>query len=78
MGLTLDFSEPDASSGLPVLDALAADELKDQPLFVSMLEQLRPRLDYDKRNFYLAVGTEDKTEGMTAVVEKRPPVWKNR
>ncbi len=35
-------------------------------------------LDYEKRNFYLAFGTEDKTEGMTAFVEKRPPVWKNR
>jgi enoyl-CoA hydratase len=35
-------------------------------------------LDYEKRNFYLAFGTEDKTEGMTAFVEKRPPVWKHR
>ena len=35
-------------------------------------------LDYEKRNFYLAFGTEDKTEGITAFVEKRPPVWKHR
>ncbi len=35
-------------------------------------------LDYEKRNFYLAFGTEDKTEGMTAFVEKRPPIWKHR
>lgn len=35
-------------------------------------------LDYEKRNFYLTFGTEDKTEGMTAFVEKRPPQWKNR
>jgi enoyl-CoA hydratase len=35
-------------------------------------------LDYEKRSFYLAFGTEDKVEGMTAFIEKRPPVWKNR
>lgn len=35
-------------------------------------------LAYEKRNFYLAFGTEDKTEGMSAFVEKRQPVWKNR
>lgn len=39
---------------------------------------LREGLDYEKRNFYIAFGTEDKTEGMTAFVEKRPPQWKNR
>lgn len=39
---------------------------------------LREGLDYEKRNFYLAFGTEDKTEGMTAFVEKRAPQWKNR
>lgn len=35
-------------------------------------------LDYEKRNFYIAFSTEDKTEGMTAFVEKRAPVWKHR
>ncbi len=35
-------------------------------------------LDYEKRNFYLAFATEDKTEGMTAFVEKRKPQWKHR
>lgn len=35
-------------------------------------------LDYEKRNFYLAFSTEDKTEGMTAFVEKRTPQWKHR
>ncbi len=39
---------------------------------------LKEGLDYEKRNFYIAFGTEDKTEGMTAFVEKRPPQWKNR
>jgi enoyl-CoA hydratase len=35
-------------------------------------------LDYEKRNFYLAFASEDKTEGMTAFVEKRKPQWKHR
>lgn len=35
-------------------------------------------LDYEKRNFYLLFGTEDKAEGMKAFIEKRPPQWKNR
>jgi len=48
VGFDIVFSEPDASSGLPVLETLAANELKDQPLFVEILEQLRPSLDYDR------------------------------
>jgi enoyl-CoA hydratase len=35
-------------------------------------------LDYEKRSFYVAFATEDKTEGMTAFVEKRKPSWKHR
>ncbi|PJF40674.1 MAG: enoyl-CoA hydratase [Chloroflexi bacterium] len=39
---------------------------------------LQQGLDYEKRNFYLLFGTEDKDEGMKAFIEKRPPQWKNR
>ncbi len=35
-------------------------------------------LNYEKRNFYLLFGTEDKAEGMKAFIEKRPAEWKNR
>lgn len=35
-------------------------------------------LNYEKRNFYLLFGTEDKAEGMKAFVEKRKPEWKNK
>jgi enoyl-CoA hydratase len=35
-------------------------------------------LDYEKRCFYLAFSTEDKTEGMNAFIEKRAPQWKHR
>lgn len=39
---------------------------------------LREGLDYEKRNFYLLFGTQDRTEGMSAFVEKRKPLWKNK
>jgi enoyl-CoA hydratase len=35
-------------------------------------------LNYEKRNFYLLFGTEDKAEGLKAFIEKRPPQWKNK
>jgi enoyl-CoA hydratase len=35
-------------------------------------------LNYEKRNFYLLFGTEDKAEGMSAFIEKRKPQWKHR
>ena len=34
-------------------------------------------LAYEKRSYYLAYSTEDKLEGMTAFLEKRPPQWKH-
>jgi enoyl-CoA hydratase len=39
---------------------------------------LQEGLNYEKRNFYLLFGTDDKAEGMQAFVEKRPAQWKNR
>lgn len=39
---------------------------------------LSESLNYEKRNFYLLFGTEDKDEGMKAFVEKRKPEWKHR
>lgn len=35
-------------------------------------------IEFEKKNFYLAFGTEDKAEGMSAFVEKRKANWKNR
>ncbi len=35
-------------------------------------------LDYERRQFLLAFGSEDKAEGMRAFIEKRRPQWKNR
>lgn len=39
---------------------------------------LHEGLEFEKRNFYMAFGTEDKAEGMKAFIEKRKPQWKNR
>jgi adenylate cyclase len=41
------FAEPDTSSGLPRLRALAQNELKDQPGFAERLNVLSASLDYD-------------------------------
>jgi enoyl-CoA hydratase len=35
-------------------------------------------LTFEKRNFFLLFGTEDRTEGMSAFVEKRKPDWKHK
>ena len=39
---------------------------------------LQEGLELEKRNFYMAFGTEDKTEGMQAFIEKRKPTWKHK
>jgi enoyl-CoA hydratase len=39
---------------------------------------LREGLELEKRNFYMAFGTEDKAEGMQAFIDKRKPAWKNK
>jgi enoyl-CoA hydratase len=39
---------------------------------------LHEGLNYEKRNFYLLFGTEDRKEGMGAFIEKRQPEWKHR
>jgi len=47
VGFDIFFSEPDSSSGLPVLESLAKHEFAGDAHFNSMLDGLRPRLDYD-------------------------------
>ena len=39
---------------------------------------LEAGLAYERRNFLIAFGSEDKSEGMRAFIEKRPATWKNR
>ncbi len=61
-------------AGMP---RVAARLIKDA---VNQAEELAlsAGLNYEKRSFLLSFSTEDKTEGMTAFVEKRPPQWKHR
>jgi adenylate cyclase len=48
VGFDVVFAEPDASSGLPVLEQMAQGELRDDPRFRKTLDALRPSLDYDQ------------------------------
>ena len=47
VGFDVVFAEPDESSGLPVLEKLAKTKLKDVTQYQSLLNELRPELDYD-------------------------------
>jgi len=49
VGFDVVFAEPDDSSGMVSLNRLAARDLKDNAAFQSLLQGLRPRLDYDGR-----------------------------
>ncbi|MFZ4536785.1 CHASE2 domain-containing protein [Propionivibrio sp.] len=49
LGFDVVFAEPDSSSGLQSLEAIAHAELKNDPAFQSALKRLRGPLDYDNR-----------------------------
>jgi len=49
LGFDVVFAEPDNSSGLRSLDALAGGELRGDPAFKSVLGRLRDSLDYDRK-----------------------------
>ncbi|MBK6742072.1 MAG: adenylate/guanylate cyclase domain-containing protein [Hydrogenophilales bacterium] len=49
VGYDIIFSEPDQSSGLPVLERLAQSTLAGETSFRETLERIRPKLDYDAR-----------------------------
>ena len=38
---------------------------------------LKDGLQFEKKVFYSTFGLKDRSEGMTAFVEKRKPMWKN-
>jgi len=62
---------------IAAMPAVAAQLIKDSINRAYELS-LSESLNYEKRNFYLLFGTEDKAEGMKAFVEKRKPEWKDR
>jgi adenylate cyclase len=47
IGFDVVFAERDESSGIRVLERLADGELKDVPAFHSVLQRIRPELEYD-------------------------------
>ena len=49
LGFDVVFAEPDDSSGLASLDALARTRLRDDGSFQNAFKTLRPQLDYDAR-----------------------------
>jgi enoyl-CoA hydratase len=61
-------------AGMAPLAAMMNKEMVDMA-FETTLET---GLLMERRMFQVLTSTEDKTEGMTAFVEKRPAVWKNR
>lgn len=48
VGFDVVFAETDRSSGLPVLEKLGAHELKGVHQFQNVLDEIKPRLDYDQ------------------------------
>jgi enoyl-CoA hydratase len=61
-------------AAMPPLAVLANKELVDAT-FETTLDQ---GLLHERRVFQIITATEDKTEGMSAFVEKRAGVWKGR
>ncbi|MFP8781131.1 CHASE2 domain-containing protein [Hydrogenophaga sp. RWCD_12] len=49
VGFDTVFAEADRSTGLPQLERLVRQELRDQPGFADQLNRLRPQLDHDQR-----------------------------
>ncbi|MEW6165286.1 MAG: adenylate/guanylate cyclase domain-containing protein [Pseudomonadota bacterium] len=49
VGFDVVFAEPDVSSGIKALEALASRDLRDNGAFQSAFREMRPRLDYDAR-----------------------------
>jgi adenylate cyclase len=47
LGFDVVWAEPDTSSGIYTLDALASRDLKQVPTFLEAYQKLRPALDYD-------------------------------
>ena len=61
-------------AAMPPLAVIANKELVDAA-FETTLDQ---GLIHERRVFQITVNTQDKAEGMSAFVEKRPGVWKGR
>jgi enoyl-CoA hydratase len=68
----IKIAEKIASFSLPMV--MMAKESVNRAYEVSLAEGMH----YERRMFHSTFGTEDQIEGMTAFVEKRKPVFKNK
>jgi len=64
----------EAIAGMPPLAAIMNKEMVN----VAFETTLDAGLLIERRMFQVLTATEDRTEGMTAFVEKRPGVWTGR
>lgn len=72
---------------MEAVDALCADLVNKSAVTLALIKRavdygtemdLKSAVQFDSALFTVAACTEDKTEGMTAFLEKRPPVFKDR
>jgi enoyl-CoA hydratase len=56
----------------------AAQRLAKEAVAAAFETPLRAGVDVERRAFAMAFATDDATEGLTAFLEKRPPVWSDR
>ena len=70
LGFDVVFTEPDTSSGLPSLDAMANGPLKNDTTFASTLKSIRGTLDYDQQ-FADAVGKHPVVLGYTFSTDRK-------
>jgi enoyl-CoA hydratase len=55
-----------------------AVQLAKECILKSFDSTIESGLEFERKNFYLLFGTEDKFEGMKAFVDKRKAEWKGK
>ncbi len=55
-----------------------AVQLAKESILRSFDTTIETGIEFERKNFYLLFGSEDKMEGMKAFIEKRKPVWKGK
>jgi enoyl-CoA hydratase len=55
-----------------------AVQLGKESILRSFDTTIETGIEFERKNFYLLFGSEDKMEGMKAFIEKRKPVWKGK
>jgi len=94
LGFDILFAEQDHSSGLPLLQQLAQQQLRDNPDFLQQLERLQPQLEYDQifatalqgRKVLLSYyfKGKDNADGHSQIgllpppISAVPPLWRDR